>query len=93
MNYKTGKRCPDCGVEEEEEEEEWNVTFTGTSRCVADSSISYSCDHYERRSKESPCRYCGKKNSPVRQVPAPVPVSECYCDDCAERCRDEYSTV
>jgi hypothetical protein len=36
------------------------------------------------------CKYCGAPDSPVRQVPARVPFSDCYCDGCWERARDEY---
>ena len=35
------------------------------------------------------CTYCGKPDTPVRNVPAPVPFSDCYCDDCSEKARDE----
>jgi hypothetical protein len=30
------------------------------------------------------CRFCGTPDSPVRQVPVPIPYSDCYCDACAE---------
>lgn len=38
----------------------------------------------------SNCRYCGKPDTPIRQVPAPVPCSDCYCADCTQKCQDEY---
>lgn len=28
------------------------------------------------------CAFCGKEWDRVCQVPAPVPISDCYCDDC-----------
>lgn len=42
---------------------------------------------------DSPCRYCGKPNTPVRQVPLPIPASECYCEDCVGACREDYESV
>ena len=37
-----------------------------------------------------PCSFCGKEDAPVRQVPAPMPVSDCYCDDCYDECAKHY---
>ncbi len=36
------------------------------------------------------CVYCGKKDTPCRQVPAPVPFSDCWCDDCRGRAEAEW---
>lgn len=36
------------------------------------------------------CVYCGQKETPVRQVPAPVPFSDCYCDGCYEAARAQW---
>ncbi len=39
------------------------------------------------------CKYCGKPDTPARQVPVGMPVSECYCADCVETCRAEYQPM
>lgn len=36
------------------------------------------------------CNYCGKPDTPVRQVPVPIPVSDCYCDECVDKCAEDY---
>ena len=38
---------------------------------------------------ETTCRFCGYP-ARVRQVPCPIPVSDCYCAGCASRCREFY---
>ena len=80
--------CQECS------EPQWSEHF---QKCVAGFGwvhrSEYSCSHYKELRESSPCKYCGKKNSPVRQVPASCPISDCYCDDCAEKCAEEYSKV
>ncbi len=88
MEYKNGKVCPECHVPEG-----WVHTQTKVEGYGWKHDFDYSCAHFKERSQSSPCKYCGKKNSPVRQVPAPCPVSDCYCDDCRDKCRDEYMAV
>lgn len=81
--------CPECGVKE------WGMSTQSPIQCSwgmgTNHHLFWSCVHYEKRRKESPCEFCGKKGSAVRQVPAPVPVSDCYCDDCIEKCREKYA--
>jgi hypothetical protein len=84
--YVSGKVCPDC------QSPEWfDDHYPTADTSLAGAVFTYSCPHYQRRLRESPCKYCGKAGTPVRQVSAPVPFSDCYCDDCVEKCRDEYT--
>ena len=64
MDYKKKKNCPVCGVPES-----W-VISGGPS--LADSTMTYSCEHFEAESKLCRCRFCGKPGAPVRQVPLPI---------------------
>ncbi len=79
MRYSTGKNCPECGTAEKWECPPGPLT-----------NMTFSCPHYESRATNPVCKYCGKPGALPRQVPAPIPVSECYCDDCHDRCAAEY---
>jgi hypothetical protein len=89
---RTGNCCPDCG------EPEWkNCIHFKTEGWRNHHGNNFSCIHYHKRWLDEIldpiCNYCGKRGGKVRQVPAMVPVSDCYCDDCADKCRDEYQPV
>jgi hypothetical protein len=77
MKYTTDKPCPTCGI-------------TETWETKAGPAFVYSCAHFAYKSQHPSCKYCGKSDTPVRQVPAPLPFSDCYCDDCWDKARDEY---
>jgi len=84
--YRTGRTCPDCSIPESSDHCQWHEDGYGWHH-----EFTYSCEHYQQRVNDSPCKYCGKKNTPVRQIPLPIPVSDCYCDDCAAKCIAEYT--
>jgi hypothetical protein len=86
----TGKPCPDCGIPENMEihspETPDKDGLVGLTNCV----FTYSCEHYRDICEHPRCRFCGKRDSPVRQVPVQIAFSDCYCDDCAEKARDYF---
>jgi hypothetical protein len=85
---KDGRDCKTCGIPQAYTHIQWREEGFGMRH-----DVEYSCPHFEELVKSSPCKYCGKKNTPVRQVPAPVPISDCYCDDCADACRAQYESL
>ena len=86
--YKSDKVCPECHIPEQWEHFQERQAGYGWKH-----DFIFSCEHFGTRSKESLCRFCGKKNTPIRQVPLPLPISDCYCDECAEKCRALYQPV
>lgn len=85
MSSDSRKPCPTCGIGEH-----IDISYPTEDRSLAGAVLTYSCEHYQEECRASRCKYCKKPGSPVRQVPAPVPFSDCYCDDCYDKCRDEY---
>ena len=39
------------------------------------------------------CRFCQKNEAGVYQVPLGIPVSDCYCPDCVDKCREFYRFI
>lgn len=88
--------CPTCGVEQhwkiinaDEPDEHGFVSLVGVKQPT---EFIYSCVHYQDLCEHPRCIICGKRDSPVCQVPVSLPFSDCYCDNpsCVEAVRILY---
>ena len=85
--------CPECGILQ-------RLTITSPETPDDDGFVplsntvfTYSCEHYADLCQHPRCRFCGRRDSPVRQVPAPIAYSDCYCDACAELAKAFFMAV
>lgn len=92
----TGHDCPDCG------QPEWSVyIWWFEPGHGSHHAWSFSCSHHHLRwlqdIMDPECDYCHKRGvgAKVRQVPAKVPISDCYCDnpECVAACAVKYERL
>lgn len=77
-------KCPNCNHQ---------FQFCGEHPFIACPKCSFDMTHLQiilnNKVPGTTCEFCGKPAF-VRQIPAPVPASVAYCDECADKCREAY---